>query len=262
MAERTRKKDLSKGEISDVLYGKLPPSAPEIETAVIGALLIDSSCGVVIDDLEADLFYSNENRLVMAAIKELWVAGEREIDILTVTAKMKAQGTLEAAGGYYGVTKISGAVGSTAHIDRHIGILREKYLRRRLIQAGIALASNAYGDEVDVDELLKSVDDLMSSSKDVTRSISKFRSMEEIIKAMFKTGGTSTENPLAIGYPDIDRYECSTPGELTVVSGRPGMGKTAYALWEARKTAEQGYPVGFFSLEMKVLAWCQQDVIW
>ncbi|MBK8085034.1 MAG: hypothetical protein IPK28_15090 [Devosia sp.] len=54
------------------------------------------------------------------------------------------------------------------------------------------------------------------------------------------------------------------PEQLYVIAGRPGMGKSAYACSSLRQTAEAGFGVGLFSLEMsrdEVSARCVSDAV-
>jgi replicative DNA helicase len=63
-----------------------------------------------------------------------------------------------------------------------------------------------------------------------------------------------TKERLPTGFDDVDRVSGGLPvGDLTILAGRPGMGKTAYAVSLAKNVAEQGHGVGFFSLEMIVI---------
>ena len=60
------------------------------------------------------------------------------------------------------------------------------------------------------------------------------------------------EGPFALtGFRDLDScLQGFRPGQLIVVAGRPGMGKSALASGFALKAASQGLPALFFSLEM------------
>lgn len=60
------------------------------------------------------------------------------------------------------------------------------------------------------------------------------------------------EPPMSTGLRDLDQrlgggYQ---RGQLLVLGGRPGQGKTSFALWSAIENAKAGRHVGFFSLEM------------
>ena len=56
---------------------------------------------------------------------------------------------------------------------------------------------------------------------------------------------------ISYGIPSLDRVTKGIqPGQLVVLAGRPGMGKSTVALHFAVTAAKQGWGVGYFSLEM------------
>ena len=70
----------------DNTYGHLQPQAPDVEKAVLGALMIDKDAyAVVCEILRPESFYEPRNQMVYTAIRDLSMA-ERPVDILTVTA--------------------------------------------------------------------------------------------------------------------------------------------------------------------------------
>lgn len=243
-------KQLKKGDIVDFAFGKLPPQVPELEMAVLGAMLIDKSAHEFIPECHKELFYKGDHQLVFAAIEALYER-RSDIDALTVVEELKKSGSLDKVGGMMGVVQLTNSVFSAAHIESHLAIIKQKYLQRRLIEIGSKMVTNAYEDTTDIFELLEDAEKILYTSKESAGVKTDYVTMAQIMTQMFKNPPKDEELPLSLGDSSIDKYETGTPGEVTVVAGRPGMGKTAYALWEARKTAEQGYPVAFFSYEMK-----------
>ena len=79
----------------DNTYGHLQPQAPDVEKAVLGALMIDKDAyAVVCEILRPESFYEPRNQMVYTAIRDLSMA-ERPVDILTVTEQLAKQGNLE-----------------------------------------------------------------------------------------------------------------------------------------------------------------------
>ena len=61
------------------------PQAPEIETAVLGALLTDNNCiPENIDKIQIEFFINPVNQIIFSAIKEMYLLG-KDVDILTLT---------------------------------------------------------------------------------------------------------------------------------------------------------------------------------
>jgi ABC-2 type transport system permease protein len=96
MAELTtnrKKRVLTNAQIFE--SGKLPPQAPELEQAVLGALLLEKDAiNVITEVLKADSFYDPKHKNIYEAIVNLWQNGSA-VDILTVSQELKKQGTLE-----------------------------------------------------------------------------------------------------------------------------------------------------------------------
>src|SRR5688500_715991 len=81
--------------------GKLPPSAIEIEEAVLGALMLERNAfEIAASILSSESFYKDEHKLIYGAISELFAKNE-PIDILTVTNQLRATAKLEFVGGAY-----------------------------------------------------------------------------------------------------------------------------------------------------------------
>ena len=108
------------------------PWNKDAEEAVIGALLIEGKAvREFMPRIKEEFFYMPEHLLIFRAIRTLNEA-DKAIDILSVTNQLIKDGTLEAVGGPYNVTQISGKMASSAHTMEHILILQQLWMRRRL----------------------------------------------------------------------------------------------------------------------------------
>ena len=59
--------------VDTVLYGKVPPQAPEMEESVLGAIMIDKDALItVIDIIKPEIFYDDRNGLVCEAMLSLF----------------------------------------------------------------------------------------------------------------------------------------------------------------------------------------------
>jgi len=72
---------------------------------------------------------------------------------------------------------------------------------------------------------------------------------EILMKRLNRTEGKRSGVPSTVDVID-DFIGSYSPAELIIIAGRPGMGKTTYALISAWEASKQGYRVAFFSLEM------------
>ena len=115
-------------------YGHIMPQAPEVEKAVLGALMIDSNAYMeVCDRLRPESFYEPRNQLVYEAIVKLSV-DESPVDVLSVADKLEKMGKLEEVGGPGYIAELSSRVATSAHVEYHANIVAEKYLARQMVE--------------------------------------------------------------------------------------------------------------------------------
>jgi replicative DNA helicase len=69
--------------------GKLPPQAPDLEQAVLGAMMLEKNAvNEAIDILQSESFYVEAHKRIFGAIHELF-GKDQPIDLLTVTQELK-----------------------------------------------------------------------------------------------------------------------------------------------------------------------------
>lgn len=236
--------------------GKVPPQAMEIEEAVLGALMIEQKAlSSVIDILKPEIFYTDAHKIIFKAIFDLNKVG-KPVDILTVTNQLKKSGKLEEVGGAYYITKLTNRIVSGANIEFHTRIITQKYIQRELIRISSEIIKDSYEDKIDVFDLLdKAETKLFNISESNFRR--DYEGMESLIKSAIdeiKTAKDSEGSFLGIGsgFTNLDAVTSGwQKSDLIVIAGRPGMGKTAFALTLCRNAAVLfNKPVAFFSLEM------------
>jgi len=135
--------------------GKLPPQVPELEEAVLGALMLEKDAySVVSDILKPESFYNPVHNIIFGAIQGLAVQ-QKPVDVLTVVEELKRRGELQSAGGAVYIAELSEKVASAAHIEYHSRIIAQKYLARELISFSSAVTQQAFDETIDVDDLMQ-----------------------------------------------------------------------------------------------------------
>ena len=123
----------------------LNPHDARLEEVVLGACLAESTAiALVADKLRAEMFYEDNNREIYSALLALHHTG-RPIDIITVKNELAARGKLDAVGGPFRITALSGGVASSAHLEYHALLLREKFASRRCCRRNSGPGRNAGG---------------------------------------------------------------------------------------------------------------------
>ena len=240
----------------DTTDGRLPPQAVEVEQVVLGALLIDGEAvGRVVEILRPDDFYKRAHRLIYEAVLALFERNE-PVDLITVPEQLQNQKALEDAGGRVALVELSENVATSANIEYHAKIVREKSVLRRLMHAATTIAKECYDPSTDPDGLLDRAEQTIFEISE-QRTLQDFVLFGDLLGDTFREieefhrrGGQITG--IATGFTELDAMTSGLHrGELIIIAGRPSMGKTAFALNVAEHVAiKENTTVGIFSLEM------------
>jgi len=236
--------------------GGIQPQNVEAEQSVVGCMLLDKeTIPAITEILKPDDFYRDDHREIYEAIMSLYNNGE-PVDIITVSDKLKARGTLDRVGGMEYLASMATLVPTTANARRYAEHVEEKSVLRRLIKASSTIMKMSYeaSEEVAVilDRAEKEIFDILqkrnlrgfSHIKDVL--IAAFNRLEEL----YNNKGYVTGIPT--GFTDLDHKTAGLQNsDLILVAARPAMGKTSFALNIAQYAAiRKNVPVAVFSLEM------------
>ncbi len=235
--------------------GNKPPQALDVEEAVLGAMLIEPSCvDQAMEELTASCFYDQKHRMIFEAMTSL-VLDHTSIDIITVSNRLKEKGDLETIGGPVVLAGLSEKVGSAAHMEYYVKILKQKTIQRDLITASYDILKDAYDESVSVDDLIdkaqtKVYDAIQSNVRKEVQDIGSIinEAMGDIQEQQSSEGLSGVPS----GFVSIDRITNGWQrSDLIILAARPSVGKTAFALNLARNAAvDHHMPVAVFSLEM------------
>ena len=238
--------------------GIIPPQAIEIETSVLGAMLIDAS-GLEkgIELLNNDCFYDPKHRIIYKTIAWLFKSNEA-VDMLTVCDRLEKTKELEKVGGAARIVAITQSVASSAHIEEWCRILLQKYLRRKMIGICNQGISKAYDESNDtfefIESLLSKIERLNSIFESQRATETWHDAVLEIPKRVeFLTNNKGKITGLPTGFRVIDKHFSGWQKQDFIVLGADsGMGKTSLSVSFLLAPAKQGIPVGMFSLEMGI----------
>lgn len=236
------------------MIDKLHPHNLELESAVLGAMLLEKDkIHLVIDTLTDGHFYKQEHKYIYEAIKQLYKLSE-PIDILTVTNHLREINRLDLIGGAYFIAQLTARVASAANIEFHSKILTEYAIKRNLISISDTLNRKAYEDDTNVLELLESTGKALFDIKTKT-FIKNAKELDNMIfEAIQNIEQRNQDIPVGIasGLSTLDTITGGWQnGNLIIVAGRPGMGKSILGLMAANHSAiNLEKPTAIFSLEM------------
>lgn len=235
---------------------KLPPQNLEAEKSVLGAMLIDEEAiGFALEILNVAWFYQESHRRIYSAILDLY-NNRKNVDLITLSEKLKSEGTLEAVGGQTYLSRLIDLVPTSANVEHYANIVKEKGILRLLITNATKIVHDAYQANSDASEAVDDAEKLIFEISDLKHSQNSVH-IKELIKTTIERIDTLYQRKehvtgLETGFKEFDRMTSGLqPSDLVIVAGRPSMGKSALAasiLEHAGIVLKK--PVAFFSLEM------------
>lgn len=247
------------GTFNDTLGLTVPPHSIEAESAILGGLLLSGkTLEQVSDSLVEGDFYRAENQIIFKAIKDLDTL-QKTVDVVTVFEHLKERQLDDVTGGLMYLDSLAQFVPAEANLRRYAEIVQERSLQRQLIRAGSDIIQSAINTEGDsIESLLDKVEQrVMEISEKRGRAGDNFEDFKELMIGVMDRMQAAADNKGVLagqstGFKDLDKMTNGLhPGDLTIIAGRPSMGKTALAINIAEHIGiYQKKPVAIFSLEM------------
>lgn len=239
-------------------YDKQPPQDVPAEQSVLGGMMLSKDAiADVVEVLTPEDFYRPAHQAVYECVLDLYARGE-PADPITTSAELERRGDLSRVGGAPYLHTLIATVPTAANAGYYAGIVAEKAVLRRLVEAGTRIVQLGYtgGEGTEVDEV---VDRAQSAIYDVTerRMSEDYVALEELLQptmdeidAIASRGGVSLGVPT--GFTDLDEVTNGLhPGQMAIVAARPGVGKSTLGLDFARSASvKHGMTSVIFSLEM------------
>ena len=233
----------------------VPPHSRDAEIALLGALMSLPAAQDVAAEVSSSDFFDASNAAIFRSVVEVISSG-RTPDIVCVFEHMREAGR-EVDLTHLNDIQLAGS-GSVASARRHAEIIKERATRRKLLAYSASLHDSGQSALTTPELIERATADLFEIvDKRVSRTP---RPAGDVVGAQLveiqnrvdarragKRIGTTT------GLVDLNKLLGGgyRPGDLVVVAGRPAMGKTAFALTQALRQAEDGLGVLFCSQEMR-----------
>jgi replicative DNA helicase len=241
--------------MNDSLTRVLPNSA-EAERAVLGQMLYDPQDAALLarEKLTPADFYQSANGTLFQTIAAM-LDREEAVDLVTVTTRLRDTGKLDEVGGAGHLTDLVSHLAPGSDIASHIAIVREKRVLRQAIGQAYTLTEQAFdcGDE-DPSVLVAAAAQALTALCDsgTTGPVKSAALVKTVMENLQDLWNSDRQfNGLALGIPDLDALllGCNA-GEVMILGGFPGEGKSALANNLANNVALGGTPVLYHNLEM------------
>jgi replicative DNA helicase len=229
------------------------PSNLEAEETIAGCLLLEPTAMETLNEvgLTSEAFYLRKTRIIFEAAQWLH-SRQQHCDLLTISSRLSDTGQLEAIGGLEYLALCAEGTVSAVNLDRYADLVLRKWKRRELIKALDKALEDAYDPVVEDEEVWNNLETFVTET--VTGRKNKgLKHISDILPEIWQDLESGKEPGISLGLNYLDQCLGGglLPGELYVIAGRPGMGKTTVGQFVARAIARYQMPVAFFSAEME-----------
>ncbi len=219
------------------------------ENVVLGGLILNPSEYNTIAQYvpELEVFSQKKARALWVKVSKMIRKGDH-VDTLTICTSLTSEETLNGISRGYVVDCTSDACGQ-ATMEIYAQKIYEKYLLRKIVDESQNVASGVINHGEDVYDLVTNTHTLMGELLRV-RPGEKFN-IEEVLDNTAKTMKDGANRMIKTGYRKIDDFAGGlTRGEISIVGGRPGHGKTTFLVNLLTSFIKGGYKVAMFNREL------------
>lgn len=230
-----------------------PPQNLEAERGVIGSVWLNPSlCDDVALVLRPEDFYADANARLYKRTLELHNEGIR-VDTTLLHERLKTAGDLEYIGGVAYMLEVADSVPHAGNASQYAKIVRDKATLRGVVQSATEMLREAYDETADADAVLGQAEQKLFQVRDVRGGDSVVHIKDVLLDALsgLEDGEFNLRQGIPSGFSKLDGMTNGMrAGQLTILAGRPGNGKSAIAGNIAEAVALAGKSVLFVSLEM------------
>ncbi|MBQ3375919.1 MAG: replicative DNA helicase [Erysipelotrichaceae bacterium] len=235
------------------------PHSSETEQALLGSLIEYPSTFIKADDagLVPEDFFVGSHQELFRQLTDMNRSG-RPVELRTVVAFLNDRKVLTKCGGVEYITDLVDMAISEDNGDYYIRVVKEKSTLRKLIEEARRIENDCFNSAVETLDVLDQAEkNILTITRDVRAG--DFHSSGEVMdKVQEQINLLQTHHEMTgvrTGYNDLDRITFGfQKGDLIIVAARPSVGKTAFALNIATRSAcDYGARVALFSLEMPFL---------
>lgn len=225
------------------------------EQMILNCLILNSeTIKFTIRLLPIEAFYFKNHQEIYKVIIFM-SKNQLSIDALSLTTFLQENGLLKKIGGIKVLLELTNQASNLIYLEEYISLVKEKFLRRSLIQLGYKIINAGYITNISLEKLL---DKLEIEIFNLTNEFKNQQTLNstQLLNNMFTELKEKFLNPKLPGLASgFNRLDLLTQGfqssDLIILAGRPSTGKTAFSLNIALNAIKSSrLPVVLFSLEM------------
>ena len=196
---------------------------------------------------DIDVFYQRRARLLWERIRQM-KREKQKIDTVTVCLSITRKDINKGLTKYY-ITGCTSNTCTPGMTELYANQLYEKYLMRKIIVKAEEIKENAEDNTKDIYKTISEAHSILSELLNIRPTMAS--DINDIIAETVDSIKNKTTKLIKTGYANIDKFSGGlTRGEITIIGGRPGHGKTTVMVNMLANVLEQGYKAIFFSREL------------
>ena len=221
----------------------------EMENSVLGSIISNEE---KFDEIEKyfiniDVFYQTKAQMLWKRIVQM-KKENTPIDTLTICSTINSKDQENGLTKWY-ITSCTSPDNITVMPEMYASKLYEKYLMRKLIVQSQKIMMSARQNSPDVYDILNQSHSIIGDLLSVRPTLEV--DIEKVIEDTIEDFKDNSNNIISTGYSNLDRFAGGlTKGEITIVGGRPGHGKTTVLINMLARAIENGQRAMFFSREL------------
>jgi replicative DNA helicase len=230
---------------------KLPQNT-EAEAVVLGLMMISKSClSVGMSTVNHGHFHKKTHGLIFTAMGGLFTKA-KDVSLVSVTEELKSTNTLDAVGGPLKLAELTESSISDTELDTYISILQDKAIKRNIIKAADDIQKKGYEDVMDQDAFLRhTMETLWKATPYYSSAIRVISSGKMAETRRLDIIERRNKKTIKIGWENLDSLIVNgfTPGDISIIAARPGLGKSALKTNMMLNLLESGHGVVNFGIE-------------
>lgn len=231
----------------------MPAESPydlDAEAAVLGSVLLNRDALIAIAPIvKPEDFYLGKHQDIYTAMLACY-AERTPPDIRVLAAWLDRRKKLDSVGGLPYLSELIDVPTTSYHAEHYARIVAEEATRRRLISIGSQIAKLGFDRATPIDQQLASAAALLLTAQHHERA--RFATMQQVADDLYAVMDGGVQRGVSTGLRSLDAIIGRLiPGDLMIIAGRPGHGKSVLALLigeHVARTADR--PVAMYSFEM------------
>ena len=221
-----------------------------LENSVLGTLILYPEIYKDIRDyiIDDNVFYQSKAKLLWEKLKSM-LDRKDFIDTKTVISSLREEEKLKGLSHMY-VVDCTVSAGLSGAASTYAKKLYEKYLMRRVIEETHRVQNSAMNSGEDTYDCIINAHTLFSELIELNPTKEK-ESIDSLLIDAVQDIQDKDINLIKTGYDAIDKFAGGlTRGEITIIGGRPGHGKTTMMINMLASLVGNGYKVALFNREL------------